>query len=128
MYDLDHTKQPHSPRIFVPVSAFLQFTYRKVCYYPPPNMSIRTIYLIIYPGQPGQRAHFGIWVPYAEMSTSRPEGQPQLYDYPLGLSGSLYRPSSYFNRLELSSNGRLGRLVDISALTKKVVPKEPSST
>ena len=29
-------------------------------------MSTRTIYLIIYPGQPGQRAHFGIWVPYEE--------------------------------------------------------------
>jgi hypothetical protein len=34
-------------------------------------MSTRTIYLIIYPGQPGQRAHFGIWVPYEE---NGPEG------------------------------------------------------
>ncbi|CAO2651184.1 Nn.00g094810.m01.CDS01 [Neocucurbitaria sp. VM-36] len=29
-------------------------------------MSTRTVFLIIYPGQAGQRAHFGIWVPYAE--------------------------------------------------------------
>jgi hypothetical protein len=52
------------------------------------------------------------------MSTSRPEGQPQLDDYPLGLSGSLYRPSSYFNRLDPSSNARLGRLVDISEFSE----------
>tara|TARA_R110002003_G_scaffold214_40_gene16331 strand:- start:8484 stop:9047 length:564 start_codon:yes stop_codon:yes gene_type:complete len=29
-------------------------------------MSNRTIFLIIYRGQTGQRAHFGIWVPYEE--------------------------------------------------------------
>jgi hypothetical protein len=34
-------------------------------------MSTRTLYLVIYPGQHGQRAHFGIWVPYGE---DDPEG------------------------------------------------------
>lgn len=29
-------------------------------------MPTRTIYLIRYPGARNQRAHFGIWVPYAE--------------------------------------------------------------
>ncbi|KAH7092036.1 hypothetical protein FB567DRAFT_588349 [Paraphoma chrysanthemicola] len=29
-------------------------------------MSTRTVYLLIYPGQSGQRAHFAIWVPYEE--------------------------------------------------------------
>ncbi|KAF2873989.1 hypothetical protein BDV95DRAFT_604205 [Massariosphaeria phaeospora] len=29
-------------------------------------MATRTIFLIIYPGQPNQRAHFGVWVPYKE--------------------------------------------------------------
>ncbi|KAJ8109793.1 hypothetical protein OPT61_g7201 [Boeremia exigua] len=32
-------------------------------------MSSHTIYLIIYLGQTGQRAHFGIWVPYEEGSS-----------------------------------------------------------
>ncbi|KAF1847164.1 uncharacterized protein K460DRAFT_413961 [Cucurbitaria berberidis CBS 394.84] len=29
-------------------------------------MSSRTVFLIMYRGQPNQRAHFGIWVPYEE--------------------------------------------------------------
>ncbi|KAF1359465.1 hypothetical protein EJ07DRAFT_166039 [Lizonia empirigonia] len=33
-------------------------------------MATRTIFLIIYPGQPGQRAHFGIWVPYQESGST----------------------------------------------------------
>jgi hypothetical protein len=38
------------------------------------------------------------------MSTSRPKGQLQLDDYTLEFSGSLYRPSSYFDRLDSTSN------------------------
>jgi hypothetical protein len=44
----------------------------------------------------------GAWFP--EMSTSKLEGPCQLDSCLFGLSGCLYRPSSYFNRLESSSN------------------------
>jgi hypothetical protein len=33
-------------------------------------MASRTIFLIIYPGQSGQRAHFDIWVPYKESGST----------------------------------------------------------
>jgi hypothetical protein len=60
-------------------------------------------------------AHQRLWMlmPEPEMSTSRPEGQLQLDDYPLEFSGNLYSPSNYFDRLDSTSNARLGRLVDI---------------
>lgn len=61
------------------------------------------------------------------MSTSRPEDQRQLDDYPLGFSDGLYRPKSYCNRLDSSSNARLGRLVDNSGSVVAALKPEPLS-
>jgi hypothetical protein len=48
------------------------------------------------------------------MSTSKLEGRCQLNSCLFRFSGCLYRPSSYFNRLESSSNVQLGLLIDMS--------------